>query len=376
LIIAGKEGTGKSFIFERLLGIIIGESHFAHIHSASEVTGEFNAILAHKTVAFFDEAITGKSEKEMGAIKNLHTSKWQRLRAMFRDTEMIESYLNLFYATNELDEIMKLTKDSRRFMLIYSDIMALLNHPSYKCFNNDKDRYFDFIHNCLDDEKVIKTFANLLYNWPTDGFEYKTPIMTALMAQQLKKQLPPLEKFWYELIKSGVNHFPNLKGDYYTRDYEPILSDEIFWEYFQHYCLVNKIEKASFSTQSAFVNHFMALLPDEVKEPKKGNIQYFDFGKLIQIPNENPLQGCLDYLYEKNPALKIDDDNQGDIDNIKKVRMDSLENENLWTNAWPDYENLQRTNGPRVPEVFEYVDKERLACLNCDFDEIKEIVYQ
>jgi hypothetical protein len=369
LIIAGKEGTGKSFIFERLIGIIVGDSHFAHIHSSSEVTGEFNAILAHKTVVFFDEAITGKSEKEMGAIKNLHTSKWQRMRAMYQDTQMIESYLNLFYATNELDEIMKLTKDSRRFMLIYSDIMALLNHPSYKCFNNDKDRYFDFIHNCLDDEKVIKTFANLLYNWPTDGFEYKTPIMTALMAQQLKKQLPALESFWYDMLINEVNYCSDPKLKYNEKSFQRHVNTDNYWEYFQKWCQVAKIEKIPFTTKSAFINHFLPLLPESVKkeEPING-IYTFDFGM--------DLKSCLAYLYEKNPALKIDDENKGDIDNIKKERMDKLGKQNLWTEAWPEYENLQRTNGPKVPEVFEYVDKERLACLNCDFDEIKEIVYQ
>jgi hypothetical protein len=376
LIIAGKEGTGKSFIFERLIGIIVGDSHFAHVHSSSEVTGEFNAILAHKTVVFFDEAITGKSEKEMGMIKNLHTSKWQRMRAMYQDTQMIESYLNLFYATNELDEIMKLTKDSRRFMLIYSDIMALLNHPSYKCFNNDKDKYFDFIHHCLDDEKVIKTFANLLYNWPTDGFEYKTPKMTALMAQQIKKQLGPLESFWYDMIQNGVNYIADPKMRYYDKTFERIVTSDHYWDFFQKWCQINKIEKIPFTTKSAFVNHFLQLLPEEVKENSgTGSVHTFTFGQSMG-DSANPVQNCLDYLYLKNPALKIDDENQGDVDNIKKVRMEKLEKENLWTNAWPEYENLHRTNGPRVPEHFEYTDKEKLACLNGDFDDIKEIVNQ
>lgn len=64
MLLAGREGSGKSSVFETFIGTLIGDNHFVHIHSASDVVGEFNSILQHKILAFFDEAMTGSKRDE------------------------------------------------------------------------------------------------------------------------------------------------------------------------------------------------------------------------------------------------------------------------------------------------------------------------
>ena len=291
---------------------------------------------------------------------------------------MIESYLNLFYATNELESIMKLTKDSRRFMLIYSDICALLEHPNYQRFGGDTAEYFNFLHHLLDDEKTVRTFANLLYHWPVNGFEYKTRIMTALMAQQVKKQLAPLDAFWYDFCKSGVNYIEDPKLRPNVKSFEPVVTSEQFWDYFQLYCAQRKVTNP-YSTNSAFINQLLLILPKEVKpETVRGSNYIFTFPVInpnTRDPTKpfNQMQFCLDYLYSKNDALRIDDENKGDVDNIKRKRMTELKPYNIMTQlVWPNYGNLQETNGPVVPEFFTEEDEEQYAFMNDEFDKYKE----
>lgn len=96
----------------------------------------------------------------MNTLKNLHTAKVQRVRKMYQDSYNEDSYLNMFYATNDLQKILEINKESRRVEMYYSDVLPLLAHPTYKkLFEGDPHKYFKLLVEGaqLNNNEVIKT---------------------------------------------------------------------------------------------------------------------------------------------------------------------------------------------------------------------------
>lgn len=383
-LLAGPEGAGKSFFFESVLGKIIGTSHYVGVHSESEIVGEYNAILRHKIAVFFDEVgISGDGgKKAMSQIKLLHTARTQRVRKMYEDTMMEDSYIGLIcYATNEIDKIFcGINAKSRRVSMFWCDPMPLLLRPEYlKLFDGDDKKYFKYLVKTLDDPKevAVKTFANFLYNLRVpEDFDCTKPIMTALLANQIEKQLRPLEAWWKYCIEMKENVIVDpLKK---TTGFLASATLSQLYHHFDVWCTKNKKTHA-YSSPGAMYGEFSQIIPKDVTKSAVGSGDFiFTF---INNPRLNEVGDVTSsqirewsvkswkHLMDFNEGLKKNSELEGNWEGQKRLRINKIPHERnlLALPTWmPKLENLRTNNpiGPKVVDNFVPFDDERMGIEN------------
>jgi hypothetical protein len=189
--IVGEGGTGKSIIFESVLGKIIGKQHYVTLHTVDDLVSRFNNISSKRILLFMDEACSDKADTS--ALKNMATGLQQRSEQKFRDTEYLDSFCNLWSSSNKKLSGVDMERDQRRLTFHQSVLKYLLAHPDIKGafdkgegFTATSKAYFETFANTLEenDEFVLKTckysfnhnshpsVANFLYNLPLENEEF------------------------------------------------------------------------------------------------------------------------------------------------------------------------------------------------------------
>lgn len=113
-VLRSEHGVGKGFLVETLLAGLIGKSSVA-VCSLKDVVGEFNDIVAGKTLLLIDEVYKSK-KSTTDALKSFQGNTTIPLHRKHKPTITIDNYLNFIITSNDHLPLM-IEKGDRRFWI-------------------------------------------------------------------------------------------------------------------------------------------------------------------------------------------------------------------------------------------------------------------
>lgn len=199
LIVLSHEGVGKDLIFTRVLGAIIGRSHFLQTANLGDLAGQFNANLEGKILVVYDEA--GKiGPREQSHLQTLITETDMRIERKCVDAYRVKSAVNVIINSNQMDEsLIKVTAQARRWVITRADSSV----------NADKDYFVDLINDFLKLDEAnsalpgVNAYADFLYNIDLEGWNPREiPVTEALIEFKLSS-MPPPHQWAYECLSAS-----------------------------------------------------------------------------------------------------------------------------------------------------------------------------
>lgn len=188
LVIRGKKGTGKGFLF-RALGSLLGQ-HFMQVSSAKYVTGDFNAHLRDCVLLFADEAFFAGDKKHESILKALITEPHLTVEAKGIDAEPSPNFLHICVASNE-DWVVPASADERRYVVLQASDGRIQDTA-----------YFRRLQHALDNGGR-ENLLHYLLRRDLSQFEVRhIPKSTGLADQKVLSQKPE-EAWWYNKLVNG-----------------------------------------------------------------------------------------------------------------------------------------------------------------------------
>jgi hypothetical protein len=268
----GEEGTGKTLIFE-LIGRLVGP-HYIHLQSEDDLVGQFTSARNNKIMVFLDECYLCANRKDADALRNLITGKEERVREMRKDPSYQKSFSQICLTSN-FDHFIPATEKARRFLCLLSCFVIFQNKWYQELFpSKDPSEYFDELERSLLDNDMVglKTLMNFLLNLPVRNFKPTKIPMTGFLAKQKLSGLPPLKKWWVEVLKRGW-HQSNAEQSWLA-----VAEELVLFEDFKVYA--NSREKKSYSKDinnlPLWLEEFKKLVPQKwtnyIRHPITGEI--------------------------------------------------------------------------------------------------------
>lgn len=115
LVVRGKKGTGKGFLF-RNLGSLLGQ-HSIQVSNAKYLVGDFNAHLRDCVFLFADEAFFAGDKRHESLLKAIITEPTLTIEAKGVDAEPSPNFLHVGMASNE-DWVVPASADERRYLVL------------------------------------------------------------------------------------------------------------------------------------------------------------------------------------------------------------------------------------------------------------------
>lgn len=101
LVLVGPQGSGKTFLGERVLGKIIGKSHYVQLNSISQLTDKFNTICDNKVFVQCDEAIHSYQKDVASRLKSLITDETMTIEPKGINSYRKPNHMRLYFTSNE-----------------------------------------------------------------------------------------------------------------------------------------------------------------------------------------------------------------------------------------------------------------------------------
>lgn len=187
IALRGGQGIGKG-LFVRGVGELFG-SHFVHLDSSRQLTGNFNAHLHNAIFVFADEASWPGDKSALGAFKRMITEPTLSIERKGMDIVTVKNMLHVMMASNE-EWVVPASMDERRFVVI--DVP-----------NTHKDNYRYF--GALRDELECGGSAALLY----DLLEHEITVelrkipKTKALFEQKRITATPQKRWWMSVLADG-----------------------------------------------------------------------------------------------------------------------------------------------------------------------------
>lgn len=212
IVLKGKQGTGKGCLvnqFEHYLG-----SHFLHITSQKQLTGNFNSHLKNALMVFCDEGYWAGSKSDEGALKAIITEPTIQIEPKGKDSFSVKNHVNLIIASNNQWVVPAALEERRFFVLEVND-----RHIQ------DTD-YFKNIWDQMNNGGREAMLYDLLKE-DISGIDLRTAPKTAALIDQIKNSGKPHEKWWIECLYSGENQ--KKSGQWF----ESLLVEQVYDEYIE-----------------------------------------------------------------------------------------------------------------------------------------------
>ena len=182
----GGQGTGKS-TFAKWFGHVFG-THFLHLDSTRQLTGNFNSHLHNAILVFADEAAWPGDKAGVGALRRMVTEDTLTIERKGKDVITVPNLIHMLLASNE-KWVVPAAFDERRF--------AVLDVSNKR--RNDRD-YFAAIQSELFEYGGL---GGMLW----DLLECETRFLqipnTKALLEQKQITAEPKMQWWYEVIDSG-----------------------------------------------------------------------------------------------------------------------------------------------------------------------------
>lgn len=191
IVLKGKQGTGKGFFAEDLLGAMFDRRHFIKMSSSEQFYGRFaGEMLSGRCLVFLDEATWGGDKRDRGILKDRVTSK-----TIFVDRKGISainepSMMHLIIASNE-DWIVGLDQDDRRFVVLEQD----------NAIAQDA-KYFDPLYEELR-SGGREAFLHAMLAWEVDELLIRRPPRTKAKDELKQRSLSPLFEWIFDRLYTG-----------------------------------------------------------------------------------------------------------------------------------------------------------------------------
>lgn len=178
VIIYGKQGTGKSILYE-FFKRCIGKDYALQVGRLDELTQAHNTHIRGKLIVNANEATNMPTIRDVNILKGLITETDLIINPKGVNQYIVSNFSRLLITSNHKD-CMRLDGDDRRYFC--------LNISDSQKNNN---AYFDPLVATLKDDKIQQDFFNYLSNYDISDF---------------RPQRPPMSQMKRELIAIGVSN--------------------------------------------------------------------------------------------------------------------------------------------------------------------------
>ena len=190
IVMLGGQGTGKGTFFSMLRKIWAQTA--LQINDVDQVLGTFNAALERNYVILMDEALFSGDKKSLEKLKSLITEPQCRIEQKYQPSRTIDSYHRFFAASNN-EHFAKVDKDDRRFLFL---------RVSDK-YQGDL-KYFEGLHKEIASGTQLAAMVNDLLGLDLTTFNVRERPKTQEHLSQKLQSLDGFERYWYELLQSGI----------------------------------------------------------------------------------------------------------------------------------------------------------------------------
>jgi hypothetical protein len=231
-VLIGDQGTGKGFLFDRIMKVILGNFHNT-INRSSILKERFNYEQACKFLTFIDEASWRGDKEEDGILKNLTGSKQMTVEQKFGGRFAVNNYSRYAIASNN-PEAVSIERSNRRYVVFEVNKAFATKHAFFKALADQ-----------LEKGTLAQHVLDHLLKRDISRFEaHKLPLFDDGQGHQAKIASEGVEaEFWNDLF----NHTPRelwkdehtlLKDVAFsqfllyanrTKTYRKGLSQESFW---------------------------------------------------------------------------------------------------------------------------------------------------
>ena len=195
LLAVGLQGTGKSFLAERIISPIIGERHSTANTMISQLFDSFNSHLDNKLFVGVDE--TSKNRTDTAKLKNIITCAEFTFNEKHLPQAIKPFHARFYFTSNDTERALGIDagSDERRFTVIkVSDEFLAVKHDKYK------DYWRELADWCRGNLGKIRYF---LEHYEYDKNFIATPYDTTWKRRQQESSLDPVVLWWRERLEEG-----------------------------------------------------------------------------------------------------------------------------------------------------------------------------
>lgn len=221
IVIAGKDGTGKSMPFDFFREMILGEDLSAQTDNTDDLFGQFSNILVEKLFLQVDEICSEDfKHKKSERLKNMITSKTIKLEKKGVDAITINNYSNSVMTTNN-DFTIPLSQTDRRHFFAKAQDTYIQN-----------SEYFTNLSNIFKKENVARAFYEYLLNLKiADNYDEDEGLQQLRPSSSFYKEtkmmnLPLIYRFLSYLC--SYNKYCNDDDSYITDDFMMVNSRKFY----------------------------------------------------------------------------------------------------------------------------------------------------
>lgn len=188
IVLRGKQGTGKG-VFAKGFGRLFAP-HFAHITNSHQLVGRFNALLKKAVLVFADEAFWAGDKQAEGTLNALVTEETHNIEPKGIDPFSVKNFMHLIIASNH-EWVIPAASEARRWLVLDVSERYMQNHDYFKA---------------IDTQMKNGGAAALLYellHYDGSGEKLWTVPKTAALCDQQAHSMTPIEKFWFNCLKTG-----------------------------------------------------------------------------------------------------------------------------------------------------------------------------
>jgi len=192
IVLRGKEGIGKDTLVREILRKIVGTEHYMMMSSMQQVTGRFTGHLASTFLLFCNESVWGGDKSAQGTLKTMITDPVRPIEYKGRDMLMMQSYLRIFFATNEQWAVPRGDNDRRFIVADVSDE------------RKDDKPFWRALYKQINGDGVPAFYDWLLKRKIDDGWHPRqVPDEVRRKGDDIKLQSNPTAQWWADVLLRG-----------------------------------------------------------------------------------------------------------------------------------------------------------------------------
>ncbi len=120
LVLVGIQGAGKSILGHRIMGPIIGETHYSSTNSVEAIVQKFNVSFSNRILIQCDEAINNRQRSVTMRLRSYITDPTQEIEPKGIDSYTVPNHTRLLFTSNDVEDALYLNSGSedRRYTVL------------------------------------------------------------------------------------------------------------------------------------------------------------------------------------------------------------------------------------------------------------------